>query len=100
MMTFARVALSGAFVCVQVLFLLLFLAYRHSDSPYAGGSWLVQVAYQIFLSILAFLFQRDADDQKVPGTCTFLQSSAIIAVCLASVGMTIIAAVDVAAHPG
>lgn len=39
----ARIALSWAFVCVQVLFLLLFLAYRHDGSPYGGASWVVQV---------------------------------------------------------
>lgn len=101
---YARIALSGAFVCVQVLFLLLFLAYRHDGSPYGGSSWVVQVAYQIFLWILAFLYQRDADDldkyNRDSGVCSFLQSWAIVAAGLASVGMTIMAVVDVAAHPG
>lgn len=100
----ARIALSAAFVCVQVLFLLLFLAYRHDGSPYGGSSWVVQVAYQIFLWLLAFLYQRDADDREKygtpPGVCTFMQSWAIFAAGLASVGMTIMAVVDVATHPG
>lgn len=102
--TIARIALSGAFVCVQVLLLLIFLAYRHDGSPYGGASWVVQVAYQGFLWGLAFLYQRDADDRVKYDTpkdlFTFLQSLAVIAVALANAGMTIMAVVDVAAHPG
>ena len=101
----ARIALSWAFVCVQLLFLLLFLAYRYDGSPYGGSSWVVQVFYQLFLWLLAFLYQRDTEDlEKYPGTefnlFTFLQSAAVIATILANAGMTIMAVVDVAGHPG
>lgn len=100
----ARVSLSWAFVCVQVLFLLLFLAYRNDGSPYGGGEWAVQVFYQGFLFLLAFLYQRDANDREtLPSKMqdfTFLQSLAVFATGLANVGMSIMAVVDVASHPG
>lgn len=100
----ARVALSASFVCVQVLFLLLYLAYRNDGSPYGGGAWPVQVFYQGFLFLLAFLYQRDANDHAGgklrTREFTFLQSLALFAVGLANVGMTIMGVVDVAAHPG
>jgi magnesium-transporting ATPase (P-type) len=100
----ARIALSAAFVCVQVLFLLLFLAYRNDGSPYAGSSWVLQVFYQIFLWFLAFLYQRDANDRETYGTnldkFTFVQSTAIFATVLVSAALTIIAVVDVTSHSG
>ena len=100
----ARIALSAAFVCVQVLFLLLFLAYRNDGSPYAGSSWVLQVFYQIFLWILAFLYQRDANDRDTYGTnlekFTFVQSTAIFATALVSAALTIVAVVDVTSHSG
>lgn len=89
---------------VQVLFLLLFLAYRNDGSPYGGGHWLVQVFYQGFLWLLAFLYQRDSSDREIHNTdiglFSFTQSGAVFATVLANAGMTILAVVDVARHPG
>ena len=100
----ARIALSAAFVCVQLLFLLLFLAYRNDGSPYAGSSWVLQVAYQGFLWFLAFLYQRDANDRDNHGTklkeFTFVQSTAVFATVLVSAALTIVAVVDVTSHSG
>jgi hypothetical protein len=79
----ARIALSAAFVCVQVLFLLLFLAYRNDGSPYAGSSWVLQVFY-------------DTNLEKF----TFVQSTAIFATALVSAALTIVAVVDVTSHSG
>jgi hypothetical protein len=120
----ARIALSAAFVCVQVflllvaffgffaqtlffaqiLFLLLFVAYRNDGSPYAGSSWVLQVFYQIFMWFLAFLYQRDANDREKHGTgldkFTFVQSTAIFATALVSASLAVVAVVDVTSHSG
>ncbi len=102
-----RTALVAAYVCVQVLLLLLFLAYRFENGPYYGGDLFIFLIYEAFLTILVAILGYDHEarltaNTLVGQTCpgfTVLQGWFVVFVVLANMGMTIVSFVDVSLHP-
>jgi hypothetical protein len=91
-------ALGGAFVCVQILLLLLCLAYRMGDTPYASGHVMVFVAYEIFLTLIAVAVSVDDEDTTFTSRFTTPLSAVVLLTVLANVGMTLLAVVDATTH--
>jgi hypothetical protein len=103
----SRMALAGAYVCVQILLLLLYFAYRYTNGPYASGDPYIFLFYQGFLTLLIAILGYDHEERLmetvpmyrvVPGF-TPLQGWFVILVVLSNVGMSILAFVDVSQHP-
>ena len=103
----SRMALAGAYVCVQILLLLLYFAYRYTDGPYTSGDPYIFFFYQGFLTLLIAILGYDRADRLtetvpmyrvVPGF-TPLQSWFVLLVVLSNVGMSVLAFMDVSQHP-
>ena len=102
-----RAALAGAYVCVQVLLIVLYFAYRYDNGPYAGGNPYVFFIYQGFLTLLIAILGYDHEerigrvnalDRTVPGF-TALQSWFVVLLLVACGSMSVIAFSDVSQHP-
>lgn len=92
-----RSALLVAYVCLQGLLLLLFVAYYFDRSEYFAGSYYTLVVYECFLTVLPWFLSRDLntrDLSKSWQTLTFMQGSVLFVTLLANTGMTIVGALD------
>ena len=95
----ARNALAAAYVCVELLLLLLVLAYYFDKTAYAGGTFYVFFAYGAYLTAMFWLLSRDdaqrwQDSNPDSLSLTFMQGSLLFLTLLANVGMTVVAVVD------
>jgi len=102
-----RAALAGAYVCVQVLLIVLYFAYRYDNGPYAGGNPYVFFLYQGFLTLLIAILGYDHEeriwrtnalDRTVPGF-TAMQNWFVVLLLVACGSMSVIAFSDVSQHP-
>ena len=92
-----RSALVVAYVCLQGLLLLLFVAYYFDRSEYFAGSYYTLVVYECYLTVLPWLLSRDLATREPNSTwetLTFMQGAVLFATLLANTGMTIVGAVD------
>ena len=92
-----RSALLLAYVALQALLLLLFVAYYFDRSEYIAGSFYTLAAYECYLTLLPWLLSRDFNTRNSSGTwktLTFMQGAVLMATLLANTGMTIVGAVD------
>lgn len=102
-----RTALLAGYVCVQILLILLFVAYRYDGGPYLGGDLYVFIMYQGFLTALAAILGYDHGDrmgrtnvlEKFSPGLSALQGWFILMVLGANGGLTVVAFLDVINHP-
>jgi hypothetical protein len=91
-------ALGLAYVCVQILLFLLFLAYRMGDTPYASGHVVVFIVYEVYLTLIALAVTTDDEDTAfTPAFTTPIITFTLLTV-FANVGMTLLAVVDATTH--
>lgn len=96
-----RVALGVAYVALQILLLLLFVAYYYPDSPYSGGGAFMLILYELFLVCLLWFINTDYTAMLERGAVlmtdelTFIQKGVLFQVLIANAVMTIVAIVDV-----
>lgn len=95
-----RVALNVAYVALQILLLLLFVAYFYYASPYLGGTWGLFALYQLYLTSLPWLLSKDFTLMSEKGEftakkdLTFLQMCVLFGTLVANGGMTVTAMID------
>jgi hypothetical protein len=96
-----RLSYVAAYVCVEILLLLLAVAYHMERTPYSAGTYYVFFLYLGFLTALPwflgqdFLIRLDEGLGAFQGSLTLMQASVVLVVVLANVAMTIVATVDV-----
>ena len=96
-----RVVLTVAYVALQILFFLLFVAYYYPDSPYAGGGLGILVVYEWFLVCLLWFINTDYKAMLERGAISktdelsLIQRGVLFLVLVANGVMTIVAIVDV-----
>lgn len=96
-----RVVLTVAYVALQILFCLLFVAYYYPDSPYVGGGAGIFVMYEWFLVCLLWFINTDFLAMLERGAISktdelsLIQRGVLYLVLVANGVMTIMAIVDV-----
>lgn len=91
-------ALGLAYVCVQILLFLLFLAYRMGDTPYASGHVVVFIVYEVYLTLIALAVTTDDEDTAFTPAFTMPITTFTLLTVFANVGMTLLAVVDATTH--
>ena len=91
-------ALGLAYMCVQILLLLLFLAYRMGDTPYASGHVVVFVVYEVYLTLIALAVTMDDEDTDFKPVFTVPISAFTLLTVFANIAMTLLAVVDATMH--
>jgi len=96
----SKLGLIIAYVSLQVLLLLLFVAYYYSNSPYLGNSWFLFLIYELYLSLLLWLVCKDYAAMEETGKfstthdLTMLQGTIILGAFVANGVMTLVALID------
>lgn len=89
-----RTSLMAAYVSLQLLLVLLFVAYNFPGSLFAQGSAVyLLVLYEIFLTALAWLVSADLE-RKRASTFTGWQFGVMLCTTAACLGMAVVAIVD------
>lgn len=96
----SRLALNTAYVTLQILLLLLYVAYYYLGAPYAGNNWALFWLYQTYLTVLPWILSRDYLAMIEQGAfsktdeLTFPQACVLVFTLGANVLMTFVALVD------
>jgi len=93
-------SLTVAYTSLQVLLLLLFVAYYYFASPYLGASWGLFIIYELFLSMLPWLLSKDYALMAEKGQLgsaqeiSFPQACVLFVTLFANSLMTLVALID------